>query len=511
MDRSFSAASDAVMLPPGKPIACILAMARATPPHCVDQQTYADFYFNITKTADKMPQLKEKFSRICEKSGVDTRFSILTEEFLRAHPEFYTPERPSLEERHEIFAKEIPKLAHEAGVKVIHDWGRPVSDITHLIVATLSGIAIPGADVALAKSLGLNRTVNRIMLYMLGCYAGVTALRIAKDIAENNPDARILICCCELSATTFRAPDERYTYDLMAAALFGDGASGVIVGAQNLSPPSANPNPGLPPTDHRLLSASPDIEPLSTNPLPVCLPWSKSGSTCHESNGNHKSAAAYNSDGATKTSSDPCQPNGIARAHAANMANSSSCSNGAHQLLSPEVHCRDAEATPNYEEKAIYEIHWAGETLIDDTEGIIEGKLKLDGLKFYLDRKLPSLVGEHVRPFCDKVLAQARNLTGGKGDQGLGFSDVFWAVHAGGPAILRSVEAATELQEGKMQASREILKKYGNVSASTVLFVLQELAMSPHLDACEWGLAVAFGPGVTIEGALLRRRTPLPT
>eukprot|EP00249_Psilotum_nudum_P020125 c27576_g1_i1 orf=1215-2447(-) len=376
---SFEAAND-------KPQACVLAMGRATPPYQIDQTTYTDFYFNITNCNHKT-ELKKKFSRICERSGIKNRFSILSEEFLKAHPEFYTPGQPSLEERNAIFAEEVPKLAHQAAIKAIQEWGRPASEITHIIVATLTGIAIPGADVALVKSLGLRENVNRVMLYMLGCYAGVTALRIAKDLAENNPSSRILICCSELSAATFRAPNEKHPYDLVGTALFGDGASGVIVGAM--------PKPSI--------------------------------------------------------------------------------------------------------EKPLYEIRWAGEVLAPDSDKIIEGKLRLEGLQFYLDRSLPSLVSKHVASFCRKLLDNA--------PKKLGFNDVFWSVHSGGPAILNSVEEALQLNPEKLGASREILANYGNVSASTVLFVLDELRKSkPHSDGgCEWGVVVAFGPGVTIEGALLRR------
>lgn len=164
-----------------------------------------------------------------DRSGIETRYSILTDDLLKEHPEFYTPGQPSLEQRNAIFAEVVPQLAHEAALEAIKEWGRPASDITHLVVATLSSIAIPGADVTLTKSLGLRPDVSRVMLYMLGCHAGITALRIAKDLAENNPGSRILICCSELAAPTFRAPNAERPYDLVGTALFGDGASSKLL------------------------------------------------------------------------------------------------------------------------------------------------------------------------------------------------------------------------------------------------------------------------------------------
>lgn len=512
---------------PKKPIACILAMARATPSNRIDQSTYADFYFNVTNTSHKV-ELKKKFARICERSGIQTRYSILTEEFLKAHPEFYTPGQPSLEERDAVFAKEVPKLAHEAGLKAIQEWGRPASEITHLIVTTLTGVAIPGADVALVKSLALSPSVNRIMLYMLGCYAGITALRIAKDLAENNPSARILICCSELAAPTFRAPDEKHTYDLVASALFGDGASGVIVGAKP-NPISAHLMPNSSPNLAHVgahcksnpISCSPhlNLSPNSAHPTPLSAQYEVTNRTSADPspniqahNGAHRDINSahlsphpgQNGANLIRSSTHPT-PNSVpdganSNPHSAHQPRPYPAQNGA------KLHPNSAHSSPNdplSQERPLYEIHWAGEVLAPDTESIIEGKLKLEGLQFYLDKSLPSLVGKYVGPFCREALDQATDAAG-QPFLGLGFNDIFWAVHAGGPAILNAVEEALELEPRKLGASREILRSYGNISASTVLFVLDELRRSPH-DESEWGLAVAFGPGVTIEGALVRR------
>lgn len=152
-------------------------------------------------------------------------------------------------------------------------------------------------------------------------------------------------------------------------------------------------------------------------------------------------------------------------------------------------------------ERPLYKIHWVGEVLAPDSEKIIEGTLKLEGLQFYLDRSLPSLVSKNVGDFCRTALDNAPSKPG--------FNDVFWAVHSGGPAILNAVEEALQLTPEKLAASRHILHNYGNISASTVLFVLDELrrqdSSSDVQAGCQWGVAVAFGPGVTIEGALLER------
>lgn len=76
-----------------------------------------------------------------------------------------------------------------------------------------------------------------------------------------------------------------------------------------------------------------------------------------------------------------------------------------------------------------------------------------------------------------------------------------YAVHPGGKSILDRVIAALGLDEDALDASREVLRRFGNMSSATILFVLQELMERSH--AGDRVLALAFGPGLTIETALL--------
>uniref|UniRef100_A0ACD5YMQ7 Uncharacterized protein n=1 Tax=Avena sativa TaxID=4498 RepID=A0ACD5YMQ7_AVESA len=132
----------------------------------------------------------------------------------------------------DIAATAVPELAAAAACNAIAEWGRPASDITHLIVSTYSGAHMPGADLRLATLLGLDPSVRRTMLYPNGCTSGSAALRVAKDIAENNRGARVLVACAELTLILFRAPDEAHIDTVILQALLGDGAGAVVVGAE---------------------------------------------------------------------------------------------------------------------------------------------------------------------------------------------------------------------------------------------------------------------------------------
>uniref|UniRef100_A0A224XFQ3 Octaketide synthase n=1 Tax=Hypericum perforatum TaxID=65561 RepID=A0A224XFQ3_HYPPE len=212
-------------------LASILAIGTALPPICIKQDDYPDYYFRVTKS-DHKTQLKEKFRRICEKSGVTKRYTVLTEDMIKENENIITYKAPSLDARQAILHKETPKLAIEAALKTIQEWGQPVSKITHLFFCSSSGgCYLPSSDFQIAKALGLEPTVQRSMVFPHGCYAASSGLRLAKDIAENNKDARVLVVCCELMVSSFHAPSEDAIGMLIGHAIFGDGAACAIVGA----------------------------------------------------------------------------------------------------------------------------------------------------------------------------------------------------------------------------------------------------------------------------------------
>lgn len=76
-----------------------------------------------------------------------------------------------------------------------------------------------------------------------------------------------------------------------------------------------------------------------------------------------------------------------------------------------------------------------------------------------------------------------------------------WAVHPGGRAILDRVEAGLCLPPEALAASRSVLRRYGNMSSATVLFVLERLLGTADAGP-EPVAAVAFGPGLSVESGL---------
>ncbi len=126
-------------------------------------------------------------------------------------------------------------------------------------------------------------------------------------------------------------------------------------------------------------------------------------------------------------------------------------------------------------------------------------------LTAYVPKVLEAEAAEALAPlFAGAGVAAGAPLAGAPA---LTAGDVrWWAVHPGGRAIVDKVAAAMSLPESAVAASRSVLRRAGNMSSATVLFVLSELMDRgmPGPAAGEPLVALAFGPGLTVDSALLR-------
>ncbi len=90
-------------------------------------------------------------------------------------------------------------------------------------------------------------------------------------------------------------------------------------------------------------------------------------------------------------------------------------------------------------------------------------------------------------------------------DHGLGRDGVrFWVLHSAGRRVIERAQAALGLTDEDVAFSRAVLRRYGNMSSATVLFVLDQVLASGRPRPGDWGLMIALGPGFAAEGALLR-------
>jgi alkylresorcinol/alkylpyrone synthase len=112
-----------------------------------------------------------------------------------------------------------------------------------------------------------------------------------------------------------------------------------------------------------------------------------------------------------------------------------------------------------------------------------------------LSPRVPVTLRRNISGVMDKLLTP----------HGLGVADVtHWLVHPGGPSILEAVQQKLELSDEQMALSWETLAEHGNCSSTTVLLMLERLLREGRARPGEWGVMMAFGPGLTLETCLLQ-------
>ncbi len=79
-----------------------------------------------------------------------------------------------------------------------------------------------------------------------------------------------------------------------------------------------------------------------------------------------------------------------------------------------------------------------------------------------------------------------------------------WVLHSAGRRVIEHTQRRLGLPETALAPACSVLRRYGNMSSATVLFVLQEVLTSGNPRPGDWGLMIALGPGFAAEGALLR-------
>ena len=142
-------------------------------------------------------------------------------------------------------------------------------------------------------------------------------------------------------------------------------------------------------------------------------------------------------------------------------------------------------------EHSLVRITGSAERLFPDTLRIMGWDVEDPGLAVVFDRAIPPFIEKNLAPTVDAMC------------EGMGVSlDEIGRLcsHPGGVKVLDAIEAALRLNQGELNLEREVLRDFGNMSAPTVLFVLERLLERGLPDKT---LMTAFGPGFTCAGMLL--------
>jgi len=134
-------------------------------------------------------------------------------------------------ERMRLFNLHAAPLAADAARAALRDACVDPARVTDLVVVTCTGFSAPGVPRQMIDQLGLRSSVRSSQIGFMGCFGGVCGLRAAAAHASADPDAVVLLVCVELCSLHLRL--DRDPENLVASALFGDGAAAAVVACES--------------------------------------------------------------------------------------------------------------------------------------------------------------------------------------------------------------------------------------------------------------------------------------
>jgi alkylresorcinol/alkylpyrone synthase len=121
--------------------------------------------------------------------------------------------------------------------------------------------------------------------------------------------------------------------------------------------------------------------------------------------------------------------------------------------------------------------------------------LRDSGFHIVLSKDVPELIRERIKDLAEGFLAR----------QGLRQDDISaYLLHPGGQKLLSFMQEELGLDRSDTEISWDILRRYGNLSSASVLFILNEWLVQKEMPSGSYGLLMAFGPGFTAEMLLLQ-------
>jgi alkylresorcinol/alkylpyrone synthase len=203
----------------------IAGVQTAVPPYRVDQNTVEQFvHGHFGKRFGDIERLLPIFTN----SGIATRYFSQPIDWLA------TPH--DLAEKNSAYIAAATELGERAARKLFDQCKIGPEQIDYVIYVNTTGLATPSIDARLINKLGLRPTVRRTPIWGLGCAGGAAGLSHAYHHLLGHPDQRVLLVAAELCGLTFM-PDDFSKSNLVASALFGEGAAAVLLCGDDVASP----------------------------------------------------------------------------------------------------------------------------------------------------------------------------------------------------------------------------------------------------------------------------------
>ena len=204
------------------------AIGRVLPEHYYDSATLSTALWQAWNGSDHE---RARYERIHRSAGVRGRHLAFP---LEAYADFQ-----SFGASNAAWTRAAAELGTEAVVKALALAGLVPEDVDHIFFNTVTGIASPSIDVKIINRLGMRTDVKRTPLFGLGCVGGAAGTARAADYLRAYPDEVAILLSVELCSLTLQLHD-RSIANVIATALFGDGAAAVVLtGGARLATPAA--------------------------------------------------------------------------------------------------------------------------------------------------------------------------------------------------------------------------------------------------------------------------------
>jgi alkylresorcinol/alkylpyrone synthase len=199
----------------------MLALATAVPPHVLEQAQVAERMQGVAaRLFERYPGLADVFTN----AGIERRHSVRPLDWFDAPHDW--------RERTEAYLEGADALFVEATETALARAGMSARDVDVIVTVSSTGIATPSLEARVGRRLGFRSDVTRVPVFGLGCAGGVSGLALGARLARADPGNTVLIVIVELCTLAFRR-DRGTKAEVIASALFGDGAAAVLLRAGN--------------------------------------------------------------------------------------------------------------------------------------------------------------------------------------------------------------------------------------------------------------------------------------
>lgn len=195
----------------------VVSAATALPPHRYDQ---AEITTGVAEMLGVSGPRRALLDRFHAASGVESRH-------LAMPLERYTT-MDGFGEANDTFLAFAVQHGSAAVRTALERAGLRPEDVDVVLTVSVTGVGAPSIDARMVPVLGLRPDVRRVPVFGLGCVAGAAGLARLHDMLRGDPSGVAVLVAAEACSLTVQR-DDHSPANLVASALFGDGAAAVVV------------------------------------------------------------------------------------------------------------------------------------------------------------------------------------------------------------------------------------------------------------------------------------------